>query len=153
MHIPGSGSTCPNTVLSSSVPGSSSTSLSTPLSPELAKKAEDTEVAWVPAGPVCAPCRNGCSGGLRKQETLTHPGRVRGAKGHGGAAARVRVIDVHGLRVGGRGALVRGWPRGWRLSGPSITFQQYDLGTESEGKRACGLQPGEGGLGSKGTGG
>ena len=41
---------------------------------------------------------------------------------------------------------MRAWLRGWQVSGPSITFQQYDLGTESEEKRACGLQPGEGGV-------
>lgn len=146
MHMPGSGSTRPNAVPSSSVPGSSSTSLSTLLSPEPARRADDTEVAQVPARSACAPCRNGGSEGLRKQETLYCPGCVRGAKGHGRAAARVTVIDVHGLHVVGRRALVRGWPHGWQVSGPSITFQQYDLGTESEEKRACGLQPREGGV-------
>ena len=100
MRMPGSGSTHPNAEPSSSVPGSSSTSLSTPLSPKPARRADDTEVAQVPARSACAPCRNGGSEGLRKQETLYRPGRLRGAKGHGAAAAGVTVIDVRGLHVG-----------------------------------------------------
>ena len=59
-------------------------------------------VAWVLAGSARAPCRNGCSEGLRKQG-LHRPGRVRGSHSY-----RVMVIDVHGSFVGAHGALVQG---------------------------------------------
>lgn len=56
------------------------------------------------------------------------------------------------LARGGCGALVRGWPRGWQVSGPSITFQQYDLGTESEGSVLVVFSQERGGLRVKGLG-
>lgn len=78
----GSGSAPPN-----QVPSISSASLSTPPSPRPAGRADDTTVAQAPARSTWAPFRSRCSEGPRKQERLRRPRCVRGAAGHGGAAA------------------------------------------------------------------
>lgn len=41
---------------------------------------------------------------------------------------------------------MRGVAEGWQVSGPSITFQQYDLGTESEGEAGLWSSARRGGL-------
>lgn len=76
-----------------------------------------------------------------------------------GHSCRVTVIDVRGSRVGAHGAPVPGRPRGWQVSGPSITFQQLDLSTGMRGNtpaghlwssagRAAGGRRGPGGMGN-----